>query len=248
MNSMKAIRLLSGWVCALLLLPGMALASADSLLAQQYPALAALYAKYPRYHAQLSDFAISQGFADPVENLATVVHELIHIDSAAHQGFFIDGTYYAPYLTVNAWPSVTNKEIENRLTDTDRAVMGPVYFGYLNNTPKNTLGNVLDEINAYTQTIPFICANSPQTATRHLNILAGHLAMADSYLRILAARYPDQYRTLSTNKTSRGALETIIANAYTTLNICYRMGITAADPRPIPKASTSTFAAQSKPR
>lgn len=220
---------------------------AITALKAAYPNLARLHQNYPNYHTQLTTYANQQNFTNPIENLATVIHELIHIDSYIHQGYNINSTYYEPYLSPSAWPSLNNKDLTAHLSAADNSHIGVIHTGYLLNTPKNTLANVLDEINAYTQTIPFICSNAPQQSARHLQALAGHLALADAYLRILAQAYPHQYQQLATNHKARGALETIVSNAYITLNQCYRQGIPDANPRPIPKTATNKFAGQPQP-
>ncbi|MEM8519448.1 hypothetical protein [Janthinobacterium sp. CAN_S7] len=207
------------------------------------PGLYALQQTYASNYKQLSEYADMQGFRDPIENLATVVHELIHIDSASHQGYLIEGTHYAPYLTPAAWPTLNNSTLTAAITPTDITALGPIYRQYILNAPNNTIANELDEINAYTQTIPFICANAPHQTAQHLRALTGHIALVDIYLRTLARSFTNQYHQLTRNQTSRGALETIIANGYTALNTCYRAGILEADPRPIPKSSTQAFAA-----
>lgn len=223
-------------------------ADPHALLQSSYPALSALYQRYPTHHIQLSTYALQQGFTDPVEVLAISVHELLHIDSAAHQGFNIQGTYYDPYLAPRAWPYLANRDITPHLTPDDITRLGQIHSAYLRRTPTNKLGNVLDEINAYTQTIPFICTNAPARAVPHLQALVGHLTLSNIYLRVLAAHFPDQYQRLAGHRISRGAIETIIANAYITLNACHRQGIVAADPNPVAKAATQAFAALPAPR
>lgn len=213
------------------------------LLKKSNPNLFTLYQAYAPSHGKLHDYATIQGYRTPAEIIATIVHEIIHIDSLAKQGFYIDGAYYAPHLSPSAWPSLNNGTLTAYLTPNDIIALGPIYQHYMLNTPKNTIANELDEINAYAQTIPFICTNAPQKATQHLRALTGHIVLVDIYLRTLAQSLPDQYRKLARNKASRGALETIIANAYTTLNACYRSGIIDADPRAVPKSYTKAFAA-----
>lgn len=216
------------------------------VLRKSNQSLYTLYQVYAPNHKQLSDYAIMQGFQRPTENLATVLHEIIHIDSFAHQGYYIGGTYYAPYLTPSAWPTLNNSGLLPDLSADDITALGPIYAAYMPNAPKNTIANELDEINAYTQTIPLICANAPQEVAKHLQALTGHLTLVDIYLRTLATTYSSQYRQLANNLTSRGALETIVANAYTTLNQCYHQGAPDSDPRRVPKTNTQAFAATAK--
>lgn len=223
-------------------------AGQTTLLQQQNPALYHLYQRHPGYHQQLTEYAQLQGYNHPTENLATILHELIHIDSHIRRAYYFQGKYIEPYLTAPSWPTLTNNILAPSITLRDQHFLGPIYTHYLPNTPNNTLANILDEINAYAQTIPFICTNAPKQSTQHLRALIGHLTLADIYLRTLSQSYAPQYQQLTQNRPARGALETIIANAYITLNQCHQQGVAAADPRPIPKHHTRTFADQPKPR
>lgn len=215
-------------------------------LQRREPWLYRLYAQYPQYRDRLATYAVQQGFVEPENLLATSVHELIHIDSAAHQGFSVGGAYLAPYVARSAWPFLTNADVAAYLAPAERARLGLVFSVYVKLNPSNRLGNVLDEINAYTQTTPFLCAEAPRQAVVPLENLIGHIMLVEFYLRTLAERFPDQYRKLAADRVSRGALETLVASAYTTLNTCHQLGVAAADPRPVPKNATRTFAEQPK--
>lgn len=210
------------------------------------PWLYALYAQYPQYHDKLATYAIQQGFFEPANVLVTTLHELIHIDSAAHGAYSVAGQYLAPYVSKAAWPYLNNADVSAYLSSQDIARLGLIYQGYIRATPGNRLGNVLDEINAYSQTLPFLCDEAPPQAITHIQNLIGHLALVDLYLRTLSERFPEQYRRLTMNKVSRGALETLVAAAYNTLNACYRRGLREADPSKVQKDATSAFAEQSK--
>lgn len=242
-----AIRLFSS-LLVLLTVFGFACAAEQGDLQQRLkanePWLYALYTRYPQYHDQLATYAIQQGFAEPASVLTTTLHELIHIDSAAHGGYSVAGQYLAPYVTNAAWPFLNNADVSTYLSPQDIARLGQIYQGYIRGTPANRLGNVLDEINAYTQTLPFLCSVAPPQAVNHIQNLVGHLTLVDFYLRTLANRFPEQYRKLAANKTSRGALETLVAAAYTTLNLCYRRGLREADPSKVQKDATTAFAEQ----
>lgn len=218
-----------------------------ALLKAEFPVLDALYQRYSAYQPRLATFAIQQGFIEPAEVLATVVHELIHVDSAANQGFFIGGGYAAPYVAHSSWPYLNNRDVVNYLTPKDRTSLGPIHGAYMLNSPLNRLGNVLDEVNAYAQTIPFLCIASPSRAPTHIQAMNGHLVLVDAYLRILSQRFPDQYQKLAANRVSRGALETIVASAYQSLNACHARGVAGGDPSLVPKTATQDFAAMPLP-
>lgn len=213
-------------------------------LQSSYPWLHVLYQRYPQFHDRLATYAIQQGFHEPPNVLVTIVHELIHIDSAAHNAYSVGGRYLAPYVNKSAWPYLNNADVSAYLTPQDVTRLGLIYSSYIRATPSNRLGNVLDEINAYSQSLPFLCAEAPPQAVIHVQNLTGHLTLVDFYLRTLANNFPEQYRKLASNRVSRGALETLVANAYTTLNVCFRGGLREADPTKVQKDATVTFSEQ----
>lgn len=187
------------------------------ILRQQYPALYKLYRDSSRYARPLADYATRQGFRQPYENLGTVLHEMIHIASAAHDGFFIDGIYYEPYLQCGAWPSLSNADIDKYLTPQERTIISAIY---LPNTPNNNLGNVLDEINAYSHVAQFICDNEPLSAEKQVRNLLGHLQLQEAYLRVVRTTSPVEYRQLAASRQSRGAMVTLNARAVQALRAC----------------------------
>lgn len=187
------------------------------LLAKQEPKLHVLMQKYQSHLPQLARYAGAQGFVQPVERLATVMHELVHIDSAAHQGYYIDGVYYEPYLDGSAWPALTNGAVLHQLLPAEQSAASQRYATI---TPQNTLGNVVDEINAYAHVLPFSCRNEPDTAGKQVNLLVGFLNLGEAYLRTLRTRLPEEYSRLRANQASRGALLLVTERAYTALSKC----------------------------
>lgn len=187
-------------------------------LQQSAPALSKLYLNYPTYHKVFGEYATRQGFRRPVENLATVVHELIHVDSAAHQGFFIDGTYYEPYLRKEAWPSLNNEQVRPYLLDLERR--GPIYQLYALNTPANNLGNMVDEINAYSHVLPFVCRNESDSAEKQVTNLTGFLRLAEGYLRTLRTALPAEYQRFAAHQEARGAFSLVVQRSWKALQAC----------------------------
>lgn len=192
-------------------------AAAQDALRSGYPALYKLYQSYPSYRPAFTDYANRQGFRRPVENLATVVHELIHIDSSTHQGFFIDGIYYEPYLRRDAWPSPTNEQVKPYLLEPERGV---IYRFYLLNTPQNHLGNVVDEINAYGHVLPFVCRNEPDSTDKQVKNLIGFLHLTEGYLRTLRTGLPAEYLRFSGQKEARGVFGLAVQKAWNALHDC----------------------------
>lgn len=194
-----------------------ATASPLDLLKQQSPDLYQLYRQGSSYVGALEQYARGQGFRNPVENLAVVTHELVHIFSAVHQGFYIKGTYYEPYLNPSSWPSMTNSELIGKILPSE---MSNITSLYARNTPNNTLGNVVDELNAHSQVAEFICRNEPQSGDKQVRNIFGHLLLQEAFLRNIRIAKPAEYKSLSLSKTSRGAMFTITTNSWTALARC----------------------------
>lgn len=186
-------------------------------LRTQEPTLYKLYADNKQYSDALKDYARQQGFRNPYENLGTVIHEMIHITSALHQGFFIQGIYYEPYLRNSAWPSLRNRDIAPFLYPGEQSVISAVY---LPSTPNNSLGNILDEINAYSQVASFICQNEPQSSKKQATNLSGHLSLLGAYLRAARLRFPAEYQNVLVSRESAGAVDTLYNNAVKALAAC----------------------------
>lgn len=182
------------------------------------PALYALYNSHPTLQGLFTDYARKQGFSRPVENLATVVHELLHVDSAAHQGYYIDGVYYEPYLKREAWPSLKNSQVSQRLEPQEK--QGAIYQFYALKTPENHLGNLVDEINAYGHVLPFVCGNEAESAGKQIGNLTGFLALTEGYFRILRTELPEEYRQLAGNQEARGVLHLVLERAWLALKGC----------------------------
>jgi hypothetical protein len=179
--------------------------------------LYALYTKYQSMAPKLQAYTKGQGFTAPYESLATVLHEMVHIDSAVHQGFSIDGVYYEPYVSAQHWPATNNSDVAPTMLSSER---GAIHSIYMRHAPKNNLGNVLDEVNAYSHVIGFVCKNEPSTAPKQIANLRGHLNVVEAYLRLLRTSRPGEYRALSINRLSAGALITITSRARAALLAC----------------------------
>lgn len=193
------------------------LAGAEARLAASEPRLAKLYRQYPGYHAQLVAYAHTQGFVSPIETVATVMHELVHLDSYAHQGYYVDGIYYEPYLSATAWPSLTNADVADRVAAVER---GPVFYLYIRKTPANHLGNIVDELNAYGHVAAFVCRNELRSAVKQTMNLAAFLRVAGVYLHTLRIEHPAEYAALAARQASRGILLLVMRRAESALQAC----------------------------
>lgn len=192
-------------------------------LQQSAPALYTLYGKYPSLHPVFERYAANQGFRRPAESLATVVHELIHVDSAAHEGFFVDGTYYEPYLRRDAWPSLTLAQVLPYLTEQER--QGPIAGIYARSAPGNGLGNLVDEMNAYGHVLPFVCRLEAESCGKQVTNLLGFLSLTEGYLRTLRTGQPAQFQRFAQNRQARGAFTLIVQRAWAALRAS---GVSAA--------------------
>ncbi|WNV05873.1 hypothetical protein RP726_05530 [Candidatus Methylospira mobilis] len=206
---MRTTKLIASAICCFILSAVASVGAADPLtdLAGYSPELAALYARNLAYHAVFNQYADAQGFRRPYEHLATVVHELIHVDSAAHQGFYLDGEYLHPYITNGQWPTLINRELPPSKFPPDS-----ISAIYARSTPNNRLPNTLDEINAYTHIVRFVGIYEPETLNKQAQSLRGHLQMA--------ARYADALRSahIALSPPALAVTQRIIKRAQASLN------------------------------
>jgi len=186
-------------------------------LRKEEPALYRLIDEYKSYHSQFYKYAMQQNFVQPYESVATVAHEIVHLASATHQGYFIDGMYYEPYVGASNWPSLRNRDIAPLMRQEERGIISSVY---MRATPANNLGNILDEINAYTHVLSFVCRHEPTSVGRQVINLIGHLNVVEAYLRVTRTSRPDEYMVLLQNRLSSGAIYTITSRAWSALQNC----------------------------
>ena len=198
---------IKGGLCAF------ALALSGTCVAQQPPPpsqnrspLPVLHAAYAHlYEGALKQYAITQGFDEPHEMAGTVAHELIHIAQAHKGGFYMPDpsgetvenfqhAFVGPYITQPIWGSYTlptNEQVMSLIRPP-----GPmdqfIPRNYGNQTPGNTLLNIVDEINAYRLTAPWICERAEIRCAKQVRNLEGHLEMAAWHLYFLRTRDPSQ--------------------------------------------------------
>lgn len=200
-----------------------------------YPDLHRLYKAYEAYVPTLEQYATRQGFRMPFEHLGTVVHEIVHIASASHQGYFIHGTYYEPYVTPSAWPNLRNRDVMPNMLSAEKGIM---YSVYMTSTLDNRLGNIMDEVNAYSHVAPFVCRHERESAEKQVRNLVGLLHIVEAYLRVARIVATVEYSALLSNLASAGAIVTITRNAWSALAAC---GV----PRQmVPRSETEAFVAR----
>ncbi|WP_205182623.1 hypothetical protein [Burkholderia sp. LMG 13014] len=181
------------------------------------PALAALQAEYPEQVLQLQAYARSQDFTEPHEQLAIVSHELIHVASAAHDGYWINGTIYEGYQS-QLWKGISAGDVTP--SPDERNQMAPILNNYWERNPSNDLGRVIDEINAYGETTAFVCLYARERASRQTGPLIGHLTLLNAWLRAFRTNAPDQYARLKTTNTTRGIIGLTVNQAWHALASC----------------------------
>jgi hypothetical protein len=87
---------------------------------------------------------------------------------------------------------------------------------YLRDTPDNHLGNIVDELNAYGQTLLYASPKEKGSLKKQVSNLKGHLAVVEVYLRLLEEEYPKKYVIFTKNKAGR-VLRLMCINAWKTL-------------------------------
>lgn len=186
-------------------------------LKQQNPTLYNLFRQYDSLEKTLSKYASNQGFRSPFENLGVMIHEIIHISSATNAGFYLDGIFYEPYLEPSHWPNLKNTDVLLRLTANERSAITSIY---MTATPNNNLGNIIDEINAYSQTHVFICRNEPGSIDKQRANLIGFLRVLEAYLRTSRTTDSKGYETFANDAQGAGALNTFVLKAWEALATC----------------------------
>lgn len=212
--------------------------ASTSLIASLPSHLSALYVTYPNLHQPLGEYAESQGFRSPRERLATVLHELVHIDSASRGGYLINGATYDPYNTPSAWPTYRLSQFhESALRSTTPTIQSltntPVFRLYVGNTPNNTLANLADELNAYSQTTDWLCrtTSDPRIVNQQTPLtderansaqsMRDMLRVVNAYLTTLRVEFPSQYAAFyAQQKPARNLLALTILNAVQSLALC----------------------------
>lgn len=194
------------------------------------PHLATLYRAYPHLHQPMGQYAENQGFSGPNEKLATILHELIHIDSAAKSAYVIQGQTYAPYNQADQWPAFRFAqyiEATQRQAAQDPSIRAltstPIYRLYITNIPGNTLANLADELNAYGQTAAWLCSVTPHVTerVRTTDSLNDLVRVTDHYLATLRSSAPNEYQRLMTHqKVARNLLALTLVNATQALTQC----------------------------
>jgi hypothetical protein len=193
---------------------GVELAAAREHMESYSPALVALYDRNRDVLPALQRYVLQQGFNEAHEQLGVLVHEMIHIESARRGAFWIDGQGYEGYEPTD-WPRLAGRDL--LLSEVEKAQLGLIYERYLLRNPETTLRNVVDELNAYSQTAGFICRHFVGGADKQARPLLGHLALANAFL---AAYSPGDREKTCGDVSTKGVLALIVRNSYKALSAC----------------------------
>jgi hypothetical protein len=117
-----------------------------------------LLTKYSNLVPQLEGFAVKQGFTNKCNIQLAVIHELVHIESVALGGFAFERGGAIPYYGDPVWGDQDLKYFYNRLNDKQKKEIHNIYKSYILRNGKRGIPTVLDEINAYSQSL-YYCNN-----------------------------------------------------------------------------------------
>lgn len=191
--------------------------------------LHSLYTAYPHLHETLGQYAASQGFSGPYERVATILHELIHIDSAVHGSYQIQGVGYAPYNQPSAWPTYRFLQFRDAVSrpksvDTQEIVNTPIFRLYVANIPNNTLASLADELNAYAQSTNWLCQtvkSNSNERTKSAQSMRDMLRVTNLFLQTLRTEAPTEFVALyRSQRPARNLLALTIINAAESLAMC----------------------------
>lgn len=133
-------------------------------------------------------YAQDQGATSQAEMESLVTHELIHVESARTRRFWRPTGDLDGYM--GKWDG---RMATVRYTAQETPKIQPLQDMYLNRNPNNTISNTLDELNAYSLTLPDLCKTARNSAERHLPALAAHLVVLNAALRTEKALWPSSW-------------------------------------------------------
>lgn len=185
-------------------------------LTTYYPALARLFAEYRTdYGNNFGYYAQIQGFRNPYEKLGISIHEMIHVDTATRGGYWMPQGNAT--IGVTSFATLNHLQIEKLRRPEER--VGLVYQSYVTKTPRNHLGNAVDELNAVIQTADFICRFEPTSRKRQLDLLEGHLGNVLTFLRISSEQYPE-VNALIKQHDQKTFIEMLVVTSLRLIPLC----------------------------
>ncbi|MCP4023645.1 MAG: hypothetical protein GY729_17500 [Desulfobacteraceae bacterium] len=172
----------------------------------------ALFDESDTYHRVLFQYARSQGYSTPCSQRVIALHELIHIDSAAYDGYTNAKGHLIPYIGDPVWPALNNKDVLSKLTKEEQNKIGNLTWQYMKRAPYNTIANILDELNAYGQTSGYMIPGTPEKTT-YLEYQEKYLHLLDAYLRLISEKEKNAYFVMTQNLNAWLTINDIVNQA-----------------------------------
>lgn len=181
-----------------------------------------LFNAYKGLHAPLYQYAGGLGFSEDCSQKIIVLHELIHIDSATHRSFVVDQTHLKPYIFNPVWPSINNAYVISRISRAEEVAIGYLLKAYVKPNPENKIPNILDELNAYGQTVGYFVSGT-RHHKKYRTRMAQYLYLLDAYLRVCKKNFPNQYYRMARNKDTHSTLQRIVIQAQPAWSVQERL-------------------------
>lgn len=177
-----------------------------------------LYFKYliSEYNVHLKilcTYADRQGFSQNNERDLTVLHELIHLDQAKHQGFkVINKGYTSFYVEDSTWGYVSVKYMLSKISKEKNNI----YEQYLLPNENLVLGNLIDELNVYSIMLPYFIKykDNDFVLNKQINNIAHFLRYINLYFYVLRTSAPAQYSAMRTIEL-KSFLKELFISVYT---------------------------------
>ena len=154
-----------------------------------------LLTEYQSNYETLSQYAVNQGYIYPNEKELTVLHEMMHIDQAKHQGYkIINKGYTSFYLSDDVWQYISFEYVLSKIEKSQ----DNIYQLYMLKNPQLNLGNMIDELNVYNCMLSFFEKNADNDRVlekQYMNI-AHFLKYTNMYLGVMRQYQPYAYATL----------------------------------------------------
>lgn len=170
-----------------------------------------LYNAFDGYHKVFYDYAHSNGYSSDLAAKVIVLHEILHVDSAAHLAFSTPKGYLGPYVGDSKWPGADFEYIVDQMNTSDIKQTGDLYRKYILRNPQNSLLNIIDEINVYSQTVSYL--EDDPAYEKYKGYMSEYLYFLDIYFRILRDKQNDAYVKLYEDSKTAKLIYTVIMQA-----------------------------------
>ena len=163
-----------------------------------------LYDHYAvQYRPVLEKYSDSQLYDHPCTKKAIVLHEMLHIASASNNGYVLGNRLITPYRIDPVWSNdllVDLRQARSVSTEDELRLMHAVMPQLLIDEFSWNLAGILDEINAYMQTINYLV--DAKEKHDYQQKFYAHLTIFNSMVRYLQQSEPEKYLQLKNGKAS----------------------------------------------